>query len=362
MILYPRPLRKRMEGGGRTAAARASFVARPSSFHLKGVLRRLRIVVFKIALLVACAAACHPSPAQRQGTRARQRAAGAEAQKAAPAVSATPVLLATLEDRAVTESSGVVASRRNPGLFWTHNDSGDGPFVYAFDRAGRSRGTFRVEGAQARDWEDIAAGPGPSQGLSYLYAGDIGDNGARREYVVVYRFPEPEIKEGDAAGGNAAPRATAPAEAIRLKYPDGAHNAEALLVHPQSGDLYVVTKATEGAGVYKLAAPFSSEGVNTLARIATLHGPNFFGLLVTGGDISPDGRRVALCNYAQGYELTLPEGSKNFDDVWRQEPATVPLGERWQGEAVCYRLDGAALLATSEGSPAPLFEVVLRRP
>src|SRR5205085_4228948 len=70
---------------------------------------------------------------------------------------AAPARLADLEDRAITESSGIVASRRNPDIFWTHNDSGDGPLLYAFDRKGRSRGRWRVTDAQAIDWEDIAA-------------------------------------------------------------------------------------------------------------------------------------------------------------------------------------------------------------
>jgi hypothetical protein len=324
----------------------------------------LKSLVFKIALLVACASACHSTPAQRQRAqserRPKQTATADPSQPGAmPVAAVSPVLLATLEDRAITESSGVVASRRNPGLFWTHNDSGDGPFVYAFDRAGRTRGAWRVEGASALDWEDIATGPGPAPGLTYLYAGDIGDNAAKREFVVVYRFPEPEINPEEAGTKGAAPRATLPAEAIRIKYPDGPHNAEALMVHPTSGDLYVVSKTAEGAGVYKLAAPFDAEGVKTFERVAVLHGPDFFGALVTGGDISPDGRRVALCDYAQGYELTLPEGSKNFDDVWRQTPTAISLGSRRQGESVCYRLDGAALLATSEGAPTPLIEVVL---
>jgi hypothetical protein len=326
----------------------------------------LRVVVLKIALLAVAAAACQSSPAQRQfdETERRADAAGLEAQTAGamPVARATPVQLATLEDRAVRESSGLVASRRNPGLLWTHNDSGDGPFVYALDRAGRSRGTWRVAGAQALDWEDMAAGPGPAQGQSYLYAGDIGDNDRKREFIVVYRFPEPEVGAGGAGGGGGGARETQPAEAIRLKYPDGAHNAEALLVHPRSGDLYVVTKTAEGAGVYKLAAPFGTGEVQTLARVALLRGPDFFGTLVTGGDISPDGRRVALCDYAQGYELTLPEGAKSFDEIWAQKPTAVPLGLRIQGEAVCYRLDGAALLATSERTPTPLIEVALPRP
>jgi hypothetical protein len=320
-----------------------------------------RTAVITLALLLAALTpACHTSEATRlRGIAAETRKGDAAAAESTPLplAPAEPVQLATLEDRRVKESSGLVASRRSPGLFWTHNDSGDGPFVYAFDRAGRARGAWRVEGAQALDWEDIAAGPGPSQGQSYLYAGDIGDNGRAREFVVVYRFPEPELSATQDPPKEARP--TQPAEAIRLKYPDGAHNAEALAVHPTTGDIYIVTKANAEAGVYKLAAPFDPKAVNTLSKVASLRGPDFFGTLVTGADISPDGRRVALCDYAQGYELTLPEGSKGFDEVWRQTPAALSLGPRLQGESVAYRLDGAALLATSDNTPTPLFVVLL---
>src|SRR4051812_5338063 len=318
-----------------------------------------RFLTFALAAAcVSAAFACHSTTgALRESEKEQRRRATVEA--GASVAAATPAQIATLEDRRINESSGVVASRRSPGLFWTHNDSGDGPFVYAFDRAGRSRGTWRVEGAQAIDWEDIAAGPGPARGESYLYAGDIGDNGREREFIVVYRFPEPEVIS-DFAGANGGPtHSTQEAEAIRLKYPDGAHNAEALAVHPTTGDLYVITKATAEAGVYKLAAPFDPKVVNTLSKVATLRGPDFFGTLVTGADIAPDGRRVALCDYAQGYELKLPEGSKDFDEVWKQMPTALSLGARLQGESVAYRLDGAALLATSENTPTPLFEVVL---
>lgn len=317
-----------------------------------------RNVITLALLLAALATGCYTSEATRlREVAAETRKVDASALTPLPVDPAQAVQLALLEDRRITESSGLVASRRNPGLFWTHNDSGDGPFVYAFDRAGRARGAWRVEGAQALDWEDIAAGPGPVQGQSYLYAGDIGDNERAREFVVVYRFPEPEVPAGQADGKEA--RKTEPAEAIRLKYPDGAHNAEALAVHPTTGDLYVITKASAEAVVYKLAAPFDSKALNTLTKVATLRGPDFFGTLITGADISPDGRRAALCDYAQGYELTLPEGSKSFDEIWKQTPTAVSLGPRLQGESIAYRLDGAALLATSEKTPTPLFEVVL---
>src|ERR671914_2212087 len=88
----------------------------------------------------------------------------------------TPTRIANLKNSSINESSGLAASRLNPNVYWTHNDSGDGPFVYAFDSTGESRGVFRVAGAQARDWEDAGVGPGPERGKSYLYLGDIGDN------------------------------------------------------------------------------------------------------------------------------------------------------------------------------------------
>ena len=77
--------------------------------------------------------------------------------------------------------------------------------------------------------------------------------------------------------------------------------------------------------------------------------PSLFGGVITGGNISPDGRRVALRDYFQGYELTLPAGVTNFNDIWKQKMVSFDLGQRKQGEAVTYRLDGKALLATSEG-------------
>jgi hypothetical protein len=213
---------------------------------------------------------------------------------------------------------------------------------------------WRVNGARAVDWEDAAVGPGPRGQRAYLYVGDIGDNGHKRSEIVVYRIAEPEIPQ--AAAGN-SPRDTEPAEAIRLRYPDGGHDAEALLVHPSTGDLYIVTKTWIGAaGVYKLAAPVSVSSVNTLVRVAEVSLPGRFGGFITGGDISPDGRRVVLCDYVNAYEFVVPEGGK-FDDVWGQPPQLVELGERRQGEAVCYGADGEAIYATSEKRPIPLIEV-----
>jgi hypothetical protein len=268
-----------------------------------------------------------------------------------------PTVLGTVTDPDIPESSGLAASRRSPGLFWTHNDSGDDPLVYCLDTQAKNCGVWRVAGAEAFDWEDIAAGPGPAGGAPSLYLGDIGDNLSQRTEIVVYRIPEPQPAPGPPST-KASPGTTPPADKLRLRYPDGPHNAEALAVHPTTGDVYVITKDAQSAGVYKAPAPVDTSKPTILARIGAVRlGTGTRGLeLVTGADISPDGRRVAIATYAQGYELELPAGGV-FDDVWAERPVPVALGPRLQGESIAYRLDGKALLTTSEIVPFQLQQV-----
>lgn len=272
-----------------------------------------------------------------------------------------PTKLAELEDQTIDESSGLVASRTSPGCYWTHNDSGNTPIIYAFDSAGRRRGVWRVTGAKLTDWEDIAAGPGPKPGQNYLYIGDIGDNDGTRSELVVYRVPEPAIPGSDPGTTNRKPGATEPAEAIRLRYPSGKHDSEALLVHPQTGKIYLVTKvALANPEVYAAEIPQDLNQTTTLTRLGELEMHTLFGGIVTGGAVSPDGRRAALCDYIQGYELVLPDGNNNFDSIWKQPLRAVDVGKRKHGESISYRLDGKALMVTSERLPAPLIEVVRR--
>jgi hypothetical protein len=231
--------------------------------------------------------------------------------------------------------------------------------IYAFDTRGDSLGAFRVNGAQARDWEDIAAGPGPQANRSYLYIGDIGDNDAVRPEVIVYRVAEPALSAATRKFTKKSPGSTEAAEAIRLKYPDGKHDAEALLVHPRTGNIYIVTKVViANAGVYEAVAPFRAGQSITMRGIGEVHVPSIFGGVITGGSISPDGRRVALCDYFQGYEIVLPARSSNFDDIWKERMIGFDLGKRKQGESITYRLDGKALLATSEGKESPVIQVL----
>jgi hypothetical protein len=215
---------------------------------------------------------------------------------------------------------------------------------------------FLVRSAAASDWEDMAAGPGPDGKGDFLYVADFGDNASVRTDVAVYRIAEPKV--GGRVGSKAAPRLTDEPTIRRVfAYPDGPRDAEALLVHPKTGVLYVVTKERKDgvAGVYRFPAePAEWWEKNTLVKVGSLPFP---GELVTGGDISPDGRRVALRTYERAYELTLPADAADFDAVWKAAPVAVAMPTMAQGEAITYAADGEALLATSEQLPAPLYEL-----
>jgi hypothetical protein len=290
---------------------------------------------------------------------ARARSIEPTTNNAAQEAYGPPVNLGYLQDKAIDESSGLTASRTSPGNYWTHNDSGNGPVIYAFNSKGERRGVWRVTGATSDDWESMSSGPGPKPGVNYLYIGDIGDNTGNRSELVIWRIPEPVIPATDTGSTEKKSLVTEPAEAIRLRYPDGKHDSEALLIHPTTGRIFLVLKVPLiNPGVYAADVPNDTRQVVTLKRIGEVDMPGFLGGIVTDGDISPDGSRLALCDYVQGYELVLKDPKADFDSIWKQPVETLDIGKRKHGETITYRLDGKAILATSERLPTPLFEIV----
>lgn len=266
-----------------------------------------------------------------------------------------PVQTGTIQTEDVKESSGLAVSLCQPNVLWTHNDAGRDAFIYALSPEGRLLGTWRVQNSQNIDWEDIAEYKDAS-GKCFLYVGDIGDNDEARADVIVYRVPEPSVTPDAVNSGKSNPLTTAPAEAFRFTYADAKHNAETLMVNQQTGDLYIATKEKKGpALVYKVTPAFDSPSVASAAKIGQITLPADPEGRLTGGAISPDGKRVILTDLKNGYELKLPDGSANFDTVFSQKPSIVNLGERPQGEAVSYSPDGTSIYASSEKKNAPLF-------
>jgi hypothetical protein len=246
----------------------------------------------------------------------------------------------------ITEASGIVASQRSPGVLWVHNDSGDAPRIYALDEKANLLGICNIKGAQARDWEDIALGPGPEPNRPYLYIGDIGDNNAKYPEVVVYRVPEPKVDAVKPFGSITI----GPADALRFVYPDGPRDAETLLVDPLTRDLYIISKRDLVPRVYRAAYPQSTTQRTTLEKVAVLP----FGSFPTGGDVSPDGLRVLVRGYFHVALWHRPAG----EPLWRafaSQPIALPVANEPQGEGVCFDRQGRGYYTISEGRHPTLY-------
>ena len=267
-----------------------------------------------------------------------------------------PRQVGAITDKALKEISGIAPGRVTPGVWWVHNDSGGAARLYAINSEGKLLGSFNVSGAKNKDWEDIAGGPGRG-GAPALYIADIGDNGASRDDLVVYRVKEPRLTPG------AKSQSTEPAEAFPFRYPDGRHNAEAIFVDPESGRPYIVTKTqTSRCGVYRFPLPLRPgqsvmlEEVKgeSIASIAQLR-------LVTGAAASPDGRRVGVRTYFSAVELRRAPG-RGFEAVFSAELVPIRLPLEQQGEAIAYTADGKAIVTTSEKLPAPIYQMTRQGP
>jgi hypothetical protein len=242
------------------------------------------------------------------------------------------VVATRLADPRIVESSGLALSRRHPGVIWTHNDSGDQARLFAVGSDGRTRAVLTLAGVEARDWEALAAGR-DDRGRPALFAGDIGDNNGVWPEVAVYRVTEP------AALGNA----TVTSVRYRLRYADGPHNAEALLIDPRSNHLYVATKAEAGGGLYRAPARLDPAGVNVLQRIARVPP------VVTDGAFLPSGRGFVLRDYQQAHVYAGPGRRVGSFDL--------PL--QFQGESLAVTADGRSLLVGSEGRDSEVWRVPL---
>jgi hypothetical protein len=237
-----------------------------------------------------------------------------------------------LEDPRIVESSGIALSRRHEAVLWTHNDSDDGPLLYAVGSDGRTRATLTLGGAEARDWEGLAAGR-DDRGRPALFVGDIGDNNGVWPEVAVYRVAEPaQLRD-----------ATVPAVRYRLRYPDGPRDAEALLVNPRSNRLYVASKDPAGGRLYRAPARLRTDRVNVLERVARIPP------VVTDGAFAPDGRSFVLRDYQGAVVYTA--GSR------RVGAFELPL--QFQGESITVSADGRSVLAGSEGPSSEVWRVPL---
>jgi hypothetical protein len=258
----------------------------------------------------------------------------------------------TIASDAPVETSGIAASGRAAGVWWVHNDSGDSARVFAIGTDGRDLGEFDLSGASAVDWEDVAVGPGPSAG-AYLYLADIGDNTKTRASVQVYRVAEPLVNPSATPG---APQTLTGVASLNLTYPDGPHDAEALLVDPTTGELFVVTKDLAGGvgKVFRAPANLGGDTTTALTEVATVS--LGAGQGVTGADVTPAGDVVALRTYFSVFLYPRPAG-QSLAQAFTQTPcagSAPPFGSATpasepQGEAIGFARDGLGYVTVSEG-------------
>jgi len=255
----------------------------------------------------------------------------------------------TITSPKLTEVSGLTAATVVRGGWWVVNDSGNTPELHLISGRGRLLQTVRVSGVSNVDWEDLASAPG-ANGRRTLYVGDIGDNEAVRDDLVVYRVPEPRRGQGSVAP-----------TAFPFRYPDGRHNAEALFVDPGSGRIYVLTKSenpsAEPTELFRFPLPLQAGKQVVLeqvgGRFAKLVAPL---VRVTGAAVSSDGMRLAIRTYFDAWEFHRKAGS-TFAAIFDAPFEDISIALERQGESIAYTSDGKALVTTSEQIPAPLWRL-----
>jgi len=241
------------------------------------------------------------------------------------------------------EASGLIASATRARHFWLHNDSGDGPFLYLVDSSGDAVSRLRLAGVANRDWEDIA------RRGDTIFVAEIGDNGAVHDTIFVYAVLEPVT--GDTVAS--------PIGVYPMHYPDGARDAETLLVDPRTGDWLIVTKRESRSRVYRYPAPQLPGILRVLERV---DGELPFTRAV-GGDVSPDGGELLIKSYDAVY-YWIREGNESLAATLLRAPSQQPYLPEPQGESIAFDRDRSAYYTVTEqtaGRQQPMLRYERRR-
>ena len=273
--------------------------------------------------------AAHPCAGETQGARAY----------------GPPQLLGMVAAPQLTESSGLAVSRVHQNCWWTHNDSGGAPQLFAVNRTGGLLGIAKIRGARAVDWEDMASFT--RDGEAFLVVADVGDNLGKRDTCQLYVLREPVRISDDMIVDLD--------RCIRFRFEGGPTDCESVAYDQEQDQFVLVSKTwTPHCTVYVLPWPHDAQQDAVARKVAQLPLAG-----ITGMDISPDGRRAVLVTYTVAYEYAR-DSADGWGPAFRKVPVTRPMPRRKQGESICYGTDGATLYLTSEKIPCPLFEVGLR--
>ncbi len=243
-----------------------------------------------------------------------------------------------LEGGYLKEVSGIVASRRYPGYYWAHNDSGGEPAIYLIDSLGGKVAQVKIEGLKNRDWEDIAIGPGEKGKHSRLYIAETGDNRAIYGTYYIYSFEEPGVDLKNRTQRLFVDDYTT----FTYQYPDGDRDAETLMVDPLTSDFYIVSKRERHVHVYVWPASKHTHTTFTLEKAGTIPFHE-----VVGGEISYNGTELLMKNYLSVFYWEREPGEA-WADVLQKNPIVLPYHPEAQGEAIAFTHDGSAYVTLSE--------------
>lgn len=249
-----------------------------------------------------------------------------------------------LKADSLKEISGLAASSAvDNSSLWSEEDSGNKNAIYLLDSLGNLTGIKYLPGTLNLDWEDLSAGPGPDQGKHYLYIGDIGDNLKIRPFITIYRLEEPNLH---------TPQDTVVKDfdIINLVYPDGPHNAEAMMVDPATKFIYVITKDT-AAGLYAAPYPQNASASTKLILLETLPISS-----VTAADISGDGNQILIKNYDDIFYWKKNAGETLINCLQRT-PLRLHYKRELQGESIAWTHNGKGFFTLSEqvGAHIPIL-------
>jgi hypothetical protein len=269
-----------------------------------------------------------------------------------------PEYAGMLADPELAEVSGLAASHAQPGRYWSNNDGDNGAALQLIDVDGTRVASIVIAGASNTDWEDIASFR--LDGRNYVLVADTGDNGGIRSSLTLHVIEEPaKPKDGDRV-----PLAWT----IEFKWPDGARDCEAVAVDAARGEVLLVSKKRVPPELFRVPlrpkdGPVTAERIGTLSGITQpreeeLRRNPVYGRYrsqVTGADLSPNGRVLAVLNYTRIYFFTRPEGSSAWTPELLSRAGALDFPWLPQAEAIAFSADGTTILIGGEQRPSPLL-------
>jgi len=231
------------------------------------------------------------------------------------------------------EASGLIASISNPGYLWTLNDGENPSEIYLMDEEADVVMTCKLKNIVNRDWEDIAIGPGPEEGVNYLYVADIGDNDARYSFKILYRLKEPVFVDKKIE--------VEKIDTLVFELPGGPRDSETILVDPITNGFYIISKREHSVKLYEINFTMDKDTVQA-QEVGELPFNN-----IVAANISSDGSEVLLKNYRDIYYWKRMD-NESLPKLFQRKPTKLDYKPEPQGEAIAWKLDGTGFYTLSE--------------